>query len=97
MPLVLTPEYAKGFLTLPEMPYLLEMQTPILTFWPQQLVTVKGEFRSSVLVYPEDGKLPFNERGIENSSFNYFIGEGYEGPERRPGVGVVLKAGEHHR
>ena len=31
MPLVLTPEYAKG-LTLPEMPYLLEIQTPILTF-----------------------------------------------------------------
>ena len=87
MPLVLTPEYAKGFLDASRDAVFAGNTDPdIDIFGPQQLVTVKGEFRSSVLVYPEDGKLPFNERGLENSSFNYFIGEGYEGPERRPGV-----------
>ena len=87
MPLVLTPEYAKGFLDASTDAIFAGNTDPdIDIFGPQQLVTVMGEFRSSVLVYPDDGKLPFNERGIENSSFNYFIGEGYEGPERRPGV-----------
>ena len=92
MPLVLTPEYAKGFLDASSDAVFAGNTDPdIDIFGPQQLVTVKGEFRSSVLVYPEDGKLPFNERGIENSSFNYFIGEGYEGPERRPGVERCLE------
>ena len=87
MPLVLTPEYAKGFLDASTDAIFAGNTDPdIDIFGPQQLVTVMGEFRSSVLVYPDDGKLPFNDRGIENSSFNYFIGEGYEGPERRPGV-----------
>ena len=92
MPLVHTPEFAKGFLNASSDAVLAGNTDPdIDIFGPQQLVTVKGEFRSSVLVYPEDGKLPFNERGIENSSFNYFIGEGYEGPERRPGVERCLE------
>ena len=87
MPLVLTPEFAKGFLDASSDAVFAGNTDPdIDIFGPQQLVTVKGEIRSSVLVYPEDGKLPFNERGIQSSSFNYFIGEGYEGPERRPGV-----------
>ena len=92
MPLVLTPEYAKGFLDASTDAIFAGNTDPdIDIFGPQQLVTVMGEFRSSVLVYPDDGKLPFNERGIENSSFNYFIGEGYEGPERRPGVERCLE------
>ena len=85
MPLVLTPRFTKRFLDASsDAVFIGNTNLDIDIFGPQQLVTVKGEFRSSVLVYPEDGKLPFNERGIENSSFNYFIGEGYEGPERRP-------------
>ncbi len=92
MPLVLTPEYAKGFLDASTDAIFAGNTDPdIDIFGPQQLVTVMGEFRSSVLVYPDDGKLPFNDRGIENSSFNYFIGEGYEGPERRPGVERCLE------
>lgn len=92
MPLVLTPEFAKGFLDASHDAVFAGNTDPdIDIFGPQQLVTVEGEFRSSVLVYPEDGKLPFNERGIKNSSFNYFIGEGYEGPERRPGVERCLE------
>ena len=86
MPLVLTPEFAKGLIDASTDGTSGNTDPDIDIFGPQQLVTVKGEFRSSVLVYPENGKLPYNERGIANSSFNYFLGEGYEGPERRPGV-----------
>jgi len=86
MPLVLTPEFAKGLIDASTDGTPGNTDPDIDIFGPQQLVTVKGEFRSSVLVYPENGKLPYNERGIADSSFNYFLGEGYEGPERRPGV-----------
>ena len=91
MPLVLTPEFAKGLIDASTDGTSGNTDPDIVIFGPQQLVTVKGEFRSSVLVYPENGKLPYNERGIANSSFNYFLGEGYEGPERRPGVERCLE------
>ena len=91
MPLVLTPEFAKGLIDASTDGTLGNTDPDIDIFGPQQLATVKGEFRSSVLVYPENGKLPYNERGIANSSFNYFLGEGYEGPERRPGVERCLE------
>ena len=93
MPLVLTPKYAKGFLDASTDAIFAGNTDPdIDIFGPQQLVTVMGEFRSSVLVYPDDGKLPLTTR-YRKLSFNYFIGEGYEGPERRPELSVVLKAG----
>ena len=85
MPLVLTPEFAKGLIDASTDGTSGNTDPDIDIFGPQQLVTVKGEIRSSVLVYPENGKLPYNERGIADSSFNYFLGEGYEGPEQRPG------------
>ena len=92
LPLVLTPEAARGFIDASHSSVFSGNTDPdIDIFGPQELVIVKGELRSSVLVYPENGKLPYNERGIENSSFNYFIGEGYEGPERRPGVERCLE------
>ena len=87
MPLVLAPEAAKGFTDALQGVVFSENTDPdIEIFGPQLLVTGKGEFRSSVLIYPENGILPYNENGIANSSFVYFNGEGYEGPERRPGV-----------
>ena len=86
MPLLLTPEFAKGLIDASTDGTPGNTDPDIDIFGPQQLVTVKGEIRSSVLVYPENGKLPYNQRGIADSSFNYFLGEGYEGPERRPGV-----------
>lgn len=87
MPLVLAPEAAKRFTDALQGVVFSENTDPdIEIFGPQLLVTVKGEFRSSVLIYPENGILPYNENGIANSSFVYFNGEGYEGPERRPGV-----------
>ena len=87
MPLVLTPESAMGFTDALHSFVFSENTDPdIDIFGPQLLVTVKGEFRSSVLVYPENGVLPYNELGIETSSYGYFNGEGYDGPEQRPGV-----------
>lgn len=56
------------------------------------LTVVKGEHRSSVIVYPENGQLPFNEAGIQRSSHNYFAGIGYDGPEQRPGVERCIEA-----
>ena len=50
------------------------------------LAVVNGEHRTSIVTYPENGKLPYNEAGIERSSHNYFTGVGYDGPEQRPGV-----------
>lgn len=93
MPLVLTPDAAKGFMdALEEFVFSENTDPDIELFGPQLLVKVKGEFRSSVLTYPEDGVLPYNEHGIANSSFVYFNGEGYEGPERRPGVERCIEA-----
>lgn len=92
LPLVLTPDAARGFKDASHSSVFAGNTDPdIEIFGPQQLVTVNGEFRSSVLVYPENGKLPYNARGVEESSFNYFNGEGYEGPERRPGVERCLE------
>ncbi|MEQ8955304.1 MAG: hypothetical protein RL120_14330, partial [Gammaproteobacteria bacterium] len=51
------------------------------------LTRVKGEYRTSVIVYPEDGRMPFNARGLDAASHEYFRGEtGMDHPEQRPGV-----------
>ena len=52
MPLVLTPEFAKGLIDASTDGTSGNTDPDIDIFGPQQLVTVKGEFRSSVLVYP---------------------------------------------
>ena len=71
MPLMLTPEFAKAFIDGASDAISSGNTDPdIDIFGPQQLVTVKGEFRSSVLVYPENGKLPYNEHVNETSSFH---------------------------
>lgn len=50
------------------------------------LAVVGGEHRTSVIVYPENGQLPYNEAGLQRSSHGYFDGRGYDGPEQRPGT-----------
>lgn len=93
MPLVLTPEAAKGFTDALHTFVFSENTDPdIDIFGSQLLVTVKGEYRSSVLVYPENGRLPYNDHGISKSSYGYFNGEGYDGPEQRPGVERCVEA-----
>ncbi len=62
-------------------------------FGPPKLVKVNGEFRTSVIVYPEDGVLPYNELGTEMASYDYFKGNsGFDHPEERPGVERCIEA-----
>ncbi len=56
------------------------------------LAVVNGEHRSSVIVYPENGVLPYNELGNQRSAHSYFGGIGYDGPEQRPGVERCIEA-----
>ncbi len=87
LPLVLGPEQAAGFAQAvyngsPE-----NNDPDIDQFGPPRLFRVKGEYRSSVVVYPEDGRMPFNERGLEAASHHYFKGDhGFDHPEERPGT-----------
>ena len=94
MPLVLPPDMAAGLAEAVYEGGLSGNTDPdIDLFGPQTLAIVKGEYRSSVIVYPEDGILPYNEHGIKNSSFEYFKGNlGFDGPEDRPGVERCIEA-----
>lgn len=93
MPLVLPPEMAQGFAQAVYENGLAGNTDPdIDIFGAPILVKVKGEFRSSVIVHPENGILPYNEHGIANSSYGYFGGQGYDGPEQRPGVERCIEA-----
>jgi hypothetical protein len=61
-------------------------------FGPPVLTVVNGEHRSSVIVYPENGVLPYNELGTKMAAYSYFEGRGYDGPEQRPGVERCIEA-----
>lgn len=61
-------------------------------FGDQRLARVNGEYRTSVIVYPEDGRLPYNERGLRESAYGYFNGIGFDHPKQRPGVERCIEA-----
>ncbi|PCJ24884.1 MAG: hypothetical protein COA96_08610 [SAR86 cluster bacterium] len=57
------------------------------TFWMdpgERLAVVNGEIRTSVLVDPDDGKLPYNEQGRLNFAAAMERRQSYDGPEVRP-------------
>jgi hypothetical protein len=57
------------------------------TFWMdpgERLAVVNGEIRTSVLVEPEDGKLPYSEQGRANFAAAMQLRQSYDGPEVRP-------------
>lgn len=57
------------------------------TFWMDpgdQLAVINGEIRTSILVDPADGKLPYSERGLANFAAANALRESYDGPEVRP-------------
>jgi len=93
MPLVLNTETANGFKDAIHQFVFSENTDPDIDIFGEQLLaTFNGEYRSSVLVYPENGVLPYNEHGIANSSFGYFKGDfGFDGPEQRPAVERCLE------
>lgn len=93
-PLVLSPEMAAGFAqAFYEQGLSGNTDPDIDILGPPVMAKVKGEYRSSVLVYPEDGILPYNQLGIENSSYDYFKSDhGFDHPEERPGVERCIEA-----
>ena len=57
------------------------------TFWMdpgEQLAVVNGEIRTSVIVEPEDGQLPYSEQGRANFAAAMQQRQSYDGPEARP-------------
>lgn len=93
MPLVLGPEQAAGFAAVVYQNVGDNTDPDVDRFGPPALAMVQGEFRSSVVVYPEDGVLPYNELGAELADYSYFKGEeGFDHPEERPGVERCIEA-----
>ncbi|MXX05916.1 MAG: hypothetical protein F4Z71_04075 [Gammaproteobacteria bacterium] len=57
------------------------------TFWMDpgnRLAEVNGEIRTSILVDPEDGRLPYSEQGRANYAGAMQRRQSYDGPEVRP-------------
>lgn len=57
------------------------------TFWMdpgQRLAMVNGEIRTSIIVDPADGRLPYSEQGRANFAAAMQRRAGYDGPEIRP-------------
>ena len=57
------------------------------TFWMdpgERLALVNGEVRTSVIVEPEDGQLPYSEQGRANFAAAMQQRQSYDGPEVRP-------------
>lgn len=57
------------------------------TFWMdpgQRLAIVNGEIRTSIIVDPADGRLPYSEQGRANFAAAMQRRAGYDGPEIRP-------------
>ena len=86
LPLVMSPEQAAGFAQGVSGSLDGNADPDIDRLGPPVLAVVGGEHRSSVIVYPENGGLPYNALGAQRSAHNYFDGVGYDGPEQRPGV-----------
>ena len=86
MPLILSSEQAAGFAQAVALGGDDNTDPDIDRLGPPVLAVVNGEYRSSVIVYPENGVLPYNELGTQLSAHSYFDGVGYDGPEQRPMV-----------
>ncbi|MEZ5488727.1 MAG: hypothetical protein R3F50_00210 [Gammaproteobacteria bacterium] len=94
LPLVLGPEQAAGFAQAVHQQGGLDGNTDpdIDNFGPPVLAMVKGEYRSSIIVHPENGRLPYNEFGARSAAYGYFEGTGFDHPEQRPGVERCIEA-----
>ncbi len=86
LPLVMSPEQAAGFAQSVARSLEGNADPDIDRLGPPVLTVVNGEYRSSVIVDPKNGVLPYNELGARRSAHAYFEGVGYDGPEQRPGV-----------
>jgi len=50
----------------------------------RQLAMVKGEYRTSVIVDPADGRMPFTQKGLELAAWVEARNNKYDDPEQRP-------------
>jgi hypothetical protein len=50
----------------------------------QQLAMVRGEYRTSVIVDPADGRMPFTQKGLELAASVEARNKQYDDPEQRP-------------
>jgi len=93
LPLVLGPEQAAGFAQAVAAGSPDNTDPDVDNFGPPRLFRVKGEYRSSVIVYPADGRMPFNERGLEAASHSYFKDDvDFDHPEQRPAAERCLES-----
>lgn len=92
LPLVLSPPQAAGFAQAVAGGLDDNTDPDIDRLGPPVLAVVNGEPRSSVIVYPENGVLPYNDLGNSMTTHHYFEGVGYDGPEQRPGVERCVEA-----
>ena len=69
MPLVLPPEMAAGFAqAVAQAGEGTNTDPDVDIFGAPVLAMVNGEYRSSIIVYPENGTLPYNELGVRTAA-----------------------------
>jgi len=92
LPLVLSPERAAGFAQ--SVARSLERNTDpdIDRLGPPVLTVVNGEYRSSVIVDPENGVLPYNELGAQRSAHAYFEGDWLRWPRTKAWRGALYRS-----
>jgi hypothetical protein len=66
---------------------------PSVYFWERGIEAIRGEYRSSIITDPADGKLPANDR-FRTRAQAVFAGvlTAFDGPEARPGSERCLAA-----
>jgi hypothetical protein len=66
---------------------------PSVYFWDRGIEAVRGEYRSSIIVEPADGKIPGNERfKTRAKAAGAAVLTAFDGPEARPGSERCLSA-----
>jgi hypothetical protein len=66
---------------------------PSVYFWPRTVEAIRGEFRSSLIVDPADGKIPGNTHFKDLSkATGAAVMTAFDGPEQRPGSERCLAA-----
>ena len=91
--LVLSPEQARG-LAVALQGWQPEVIDPQVEFdGVSQLATVRGEYRSSVIVEPENGQLPYTQAGLNLAAWSLARDvQMFDGPEQRPLVERCLES-----
>jgi hypothetical protein len=66
---------------------------PSVYFWERTIEPIRGEYRSSIIIHPEDGKIPGNDRFKEMAKrAGAAVLTAFDGPEQRPGSERCLAA-----